>query len=238
MNEGLNIYLDFEKLGTEDPEDIINRIDDILLKYRVKYSGCANIYVPCAKKTRDRDIYRAIEALYAQEWLRPGIVAVPVMSQTDVCRLSDINTERMSPPRQARYNYYLKYYKETGRLAHSIVVDENRLLRDGYISYLLAKEYGIRDVIIEEALKEQPIFKTVIGRHVDAAQNPTCRKRYQWIYKKREPVVPGDILLANTRYGCARIRVDRIIMNTGNCWTQGKKQVKMNMSCQKKQRAS
>ena len=40
--------------------------------------------------------------------------------------------------------YYEKYYQKKHQLPHAIVVDENKQLRDGYISYLLAKKYNVR----------------------------------------------------------------------------------------------
>lgn len=40
-------------------------------------------------------------------------------------------------------------------------------------------------------------------------------KRYIWIYSLREPVVPGDILMANTKTGADFICVHRIEYTAG-----------------------
>lgn len=45
--------------------------------------------------------------------------------------------------------YYEKYYQKKHQLPHAIVVDENKQLRDGYISYLLAKKYNVRADVCE-----------------------------------------------------------------------------------------
>lgn len=49
----------------------------------------------------------------------------------------------MSEPLPEKIWYYEQYYQKTKKLPHAIVVDEDRQLRDGHISYLLAKKYNI-----------------------------------------------------------------------------------------------
>ena len=45
--------------------------------------------------------------------------------------------------------YYEKYYQKKHQLPQAIEVDENKQLRDGYISYLLAKKYNVRADVCE-----------------------------------------------------------------------------------------
>ena len=54
--------------------------------------------------------------------------------------------------------YYEKYYQKKHQLPHAIVVDENKQLRDGYISYLLAKKYNVRADVCE-MISGQPMRK-------------------------------------------------------------------------------
>ena len=61
--------------------------------------------------------------------------------------------------------YYEKYYQKKHQLPHAIVVDENKQLRDGYISYLLAKKYNVRADVCE-MISGQPMRKIVKGIHV------------------------------------------------------------------------
>ena len=59
----------------------------------------------------------------------------------------------------------------------------------------------------------QPLRKIVKGRHVvlsNGKWKKKSNKRYIWIYTLKKPVVPGDILLVNTKKGRAYICVDRI----------------------------
>ncbi|MDO4471525.1 MAG: DUF5839 family protein, partial [Bacillota bacterium] len=108
--------------------------------------------------------------------------------------------------------YYEQYYQKTKKLPHAIVVDEERQLRDGYISYLLAKKYNVHADICE-MVSGQPLRKIVKGMHVkfsDGKWRKKGRKQYIWSYTLKVPVVPGDILMVNTKAGKAFVCVDKI----------------------------
>ena len=144
---------------------------------------------------------------------------------TNACSMDEIRTDRMSDPSPEKIWYYEQYYQKTKKLPHGIVVDENRQLRDGYISYLLAKKYNIRADICE-MVSGQPLRKIVGGMHVkfsDVKWRKTGRKRYIWIYTLKSPVVPGDILMVNTKKGKAFICVDKIDYAAGKFCSKYKK---------------
>lgn len=144
---------------------------------------------------------------------------------TNACSMDEIRTDRMSDPSPEKIWYYEQYYQKTKKLPHGIVVDENRQLRDGYISYLLAKKYNIRADICE-MVSGQPLRKIVGGMHVkfsDGKWRKTGRKRYIWIYTLKSPVVPGDILMVNTKKGKAFICVDKIDYAAGKFCSKYKK---------------
>lgn len=144
---------------------------------------------------------------------------------TNTCSIDEIRTDRMSDPSPEKIWYYEQYYQKTKKLPHGIVVDEDRQLRDGYISYLLAKKYNIRADICE-MVSGQPLRKIVGGMHVkfsDGKWRKTGRKRYIWIYTLKSPVVSGDILMVNTKKGKAFICVDKIDYAAGKFCSKYKK---------------
>lgn len=236
MNEGMYVYLNFDKIPMENEEKVLEHVDEILLQHHIRYSNFQNLYVPENRDTRDTDIYEGRQALFSDVLLKDGITSLPVATMTNVCPLEKIQVKEMEQPRARKYFHYETYFKKTGRLASDIVVDEYGRLRDGYISYLLAKEYQIPEsqLSIVEALACQPVYKLVIGRHVEPKPEGKgylvkSQKPYIWLYDIQPAVVPGDILSVGTRHGDQLIRVDRVEMRTGRCWRRGLCRVKKHL---------
>ena len=128
------------------------------------------------------------------------------------CPIEKIQTDMMLDSSPEKLWYYEKYYQKKHQLPHAIVVDENKQLRDGYISYLLAKKYNVRADVCE-MISGQPMRKIVKGIHVkfsDGNWRKKGNKRYVWIYTLKEPVIPGDILLVKTKRGTDFICVESI----------------------------
>ena len=66
---------------------------------------------------------------------------------------------------------------------------------------------------IHKADSAIPHAKIVAGRHVNVSESDiTIRgpQYFKWIYNKKEPVVPGDILKVDTRKGDAYMVVEAI----------------------------
>lgn len=83
------------------------------------------------------------------------------------CPIEKIQTDMMLDSSPEKLWYYEKYYQKKHQLPHAIVVDENKQLRDGYISYLLAKKYNVRADVCE-MISGQPMRKIMffpISRH-------------------------------------------------------------------------
>lgn len=247
MNEGMEIFLnegeeksekpvktgkteELEKTGKaeglekperpEKPErldELISKIDKLLLDCGIKYSGIMNLYMPTEAAGRDHAVFAACEALNNAEWLKDRLACISIMNRTDVCPLEQIRLDDMTEPSPGKLKYYEAYYKKSRKLAHGIVVDEERKLRDGYTSYLIARKYGIKPDIYE-ALAARPLRKVVRGRHV-LQENGIWKikgsKRYSWTYSLKAAVVPGDILKVKTKKGPEYICVDRIEYVTG-----------------------
>lgn len=118
----------------------------------------------------------------------------------------------MTVPKQEKMDYYETYFLEEGHFANAIIVDEAWNLRAGYVSYLLARKYGVRPQIFE-IRAARPIVKTVRGRYVRYAAwewSFTGAKQSAWLYALKESVVPGDILRVETGGGAACMRVEKV----------------------------
>ena len=212
MNESLSVYLNLDMGNESRNEELIERIDELLLTAGLKYSGIRNIYVPVDRQTRDQAVFRAEKLLRTTDWLKDILACTLIGTWTNACPLEKIQTDAMSEPSPEKLRYYEQYFEKTHELPHAIVVDENRQRRDGYVSYLLAKKCGVSAEVCE-MVSGQPLRKIVKGRHVkfsDGKWRRTNDKQYTWIYTLKAPVVPGDILLVDTNVGTAFISVDRI----------------------------
>lgn len=146
---------------------------------------------------------------------------------TTILNLDKINVSGMIAPKPERLKYYEDYYLAEGRFANAVIVDEHWNIRSGYMTYLLAKKYGVRPPIFE-VRASRPLRKTVRGRYVcrseweqDSAdrgvqdwrsgrRRTADRKQKVWLYTLKEPVVPGDILRVETRNGASNIRVEAV----------------------------
>lgn len=229
MNEGMAVFLNEgeekaekqrkpERL--EKPEkldELISRIDNLLLDFGITYSGIMNLYMPKVTADRDHAIFAACDALNHAEWLKDRLAHICIMNKTNACPLEQIRLDDMTEPSPGKLKYYEEYYRKSSELAHGIVVDEERKLRDGYTSYLIARKYGIRPDIYE-AFATRPLRKVVRGRHV-LLKNGTWKikgnKGYFWTYSLKKAVVPGDILKVQTKKGQMYICVDKIEYVTG-----------------------
>src|SRR5699024_2600633 len=140
-NDALSVYLNLNVEKKMENEMLIRRIDKLLLTVGMKYSGIMNMYIPVDVKKRDQAVFRAQELLRKTDWLK-GILAYTLIgTMTNACPIEEIRTDRMCNPSPEKLWYYEEYYQKSKKLPHAIVVDEDKQLRDGYISYLLAKKY-------------------------------------------------------------------------------------------------
>lgn len=231
MNESLAVYLNLDMEKEQENETLIEKIDELLLTVGMKYSGLMNLYIPVDKEKRDEAVFQAEEVLRNTDWLK-GILAYTMAGTlADVCPLEKIRTGAMLNPSPEKLWYYEQYYQKTKKLPHAIVVDENRQLRDGYISYLLAGKYKARAEVYE-TVSGQPLRKIVKGRHVEFTKGKWKKKSdkpYIWIYTLRAPVVPGNILLVNTKNGADFICVDSVDYIAGHRFCSKYKKVRKHM---------
>ena len=231
MNETLSVYLNLDPEKRIENEVLIRRIDKLLLTVGMKYSGVMNMYIPVDRQRRDQAVFQAEVLLRDTDWLKDILAYTLVGTLTNACPVGEIRTDAMSNPSPEKLWYYEEYYQKTKQLPHGIVVDENKQLRDGYISYLLAQKYGAPADICE-MVSEQPLRKIVTGRHVEFSHGKwrkKSEKRYVWIYPLKAPVVPGDILLANTKSGGDLICADSIDYIAGQEFCAKYKKIRKHM---------
>lgn len=131
---------------------------------------------------------------------------------TSILNLDKINISGMSAPKPERLKYYEDYYLAEGRFATAVIVDECWNIRSGYMTYLLAKKYGVRPPIFE-VRASIPLRKVVRGRYVRYPAwewKAMDRRQESRLYTLKEPVVPGDILRVETRSGASNMRVEAV----------------------------
>ncbi len=135
-------------------------------------------------------------------------------------RLNDIKIRdsfASSEPGEEKMQMKKGEYIRSGKLK-PIMIDENNVLIDGYISYLILKEFGVENttVIIKEKdnLKKfmnKPTYY-IYGIHKNAG------KEYSWFVPSGcvdgfvGKVLPGDKVLVNTRNGNKKVTITRIVL--------------------------
>ena len=70
MNEALAVYLNLDMENIEKNEEIIRKIDELLLTVGMKYSGIMNLYISVDEQKRDETVFRAEELLRNTDWLK------------------------------------------------------------------------------------------------------------------------------------------------------------------------
>lgn len=217
MNEGLMIYLNMDERKFEENEALIERIDRLLSDCGIKYTGFRNMYEAKDVKDRDDAVFTACHVLRQTDWLKGQIENTFIIDRVSTCPMDQIRIDRMAEPSAEKLEYYEKYFLENKALAHEIIIDEHGQLRDGYISYLIAKKYG-HSPKIYEALTGQPLKKVVKGQHIfwdGHTWKVKSDKIYVWNYSLKNPVVPGDILEVQAKKGKALMCVRKIAYVTG-----------------------
>lgn len=116
----------------------------------------------------------------------------------------------LSAPNQEKYNKKKKRYFKTND--YKLIIDENKVLLDGYISYLILKEVGLKyvNVLAYEEEKNQPLTY-VYGKH----PNSVCDKEYVWRLRNSTAEKIGEIkegmtLIVNANDKFAPIIVTRV----------------------------
>ena len=214
----LTVEVDLKKISKYSLEQIPEEIDKIVEPYHVKWCF-RNIYVVEKGYDEDLAISGAVKALKSTKWLKKGL-SVFIGQRTRKLKLSAINVNAMTAPKIEKMEYYRNYFKDKVlsedelTYPNPIVVDEKNNLLDGYTSYLLMKEGGLEAAQCLLADPGTILKKYVCGVHMLDKNGSTAKKWYTWAYPHKEPVVPGDVLVVNTRLGKKLIKVTCVDVGT------------------------
>lgn len=215
MHDTMFVYLQLDNSHSDisaDVEQKIRMIDELLKEHGWQYTGFRNMYKPLSGTDPDETFHKAEHAVLDAEWLKQYKPYLLVGVQTNICSLNEIVIRDMSPVSEEKMQKYKEYYVRKKQYAHGIVVDENNVLRDGYTTYLLAKDGGVSPDIMR--VRNSQVFRKVVyGRHVHRVKGGfevLGAKVYAWYYNRKEAVVPGDILCVNTTKGIGYMRVEGI----------------------------
>ena len=212
MNDILYVYLNFDpdnRDEAEKVEKILPRIDALMKDNGWQYTGLQNIYRPIEGTDCDETCYRVEEAIKNADWLKEYKPYCRIGVWTNACDIGKIIIQDMKPVPEEKMKRYTDYFREKNKYVHAIVVDENHVLRDGYTTYLLAKEnHNERPNVIQVCSGQ--IFKKVVIGKIDGED-----KYGIWYYEIDPAVIPGDILLVETEQGPKEICVEKIAYLAG-----------------------
>ena len=86
--------------------------------------------------------------------------------------------EYFSPPNDEKYREKEHRYIKTGYLS-PIIIDHNNMLIDGYISYLILKRSGIKEVECVFPEDREEMVTYITGTHLNG------KKEYTWMVPRR-----------------------------------------------------
>lgn len=214
----LSVRINMEKITAYTLDQIPLQIDKIIEPFHLKWLF-DNHYIVEAGYDEELEIRGAVNALESTEWMK-GAVHVFVGRETIRCRLDEINVDAMTEPDPQKMNHYRLYFKNRGiseyclTYPNVIVVNEKKELLDGYVTYLLMRERGLTWAECVLANSDVPLKKYIYGIYLPEDNKRGSQKEYCWAYPLNQAVVPGDILLADTRYGEKLIKVTYVDVGT------------------------
>ncbi len=221
MIDVLYPYLCFDQNDPEvraDVDECIKILDKIMLENGWEYTGVHNMYRPVKGTDNEDTWHKAEKAVIGDERLRKYKPYFIHGIWENFCDLDEIIVDGMAPVKEEKMKRYEEFYDRHHSFAHGIVVDENKKLRTGYTTYLIAKEKNARPKVMW-ANSKHPIRKLVHGRHVTKkgdGSKVAGSKIYTWYCDICDAVVPGDILCVRTKYGKCLMRVEEITYAAGN----------------------
>lgn len=124
------------------------------------------------------------------------------------------NKMSQSVPSKEKVSKARKYFITFGKIDKPIVIDENKVLIDGYIRYLVLNGFGViqtDDVVVTSNSK---VITYIYGKHPNQQSN----KEYVWRVPKsekwnkfRKNVEVGKKILCYTKYGIKPVIITRIV---------------------------
>lgn len=119
-------------------------------------------------------------------------------------------------PNYKKVREYCRKFIKNGGQTKPIVIDENFVLKDGYIQYLLLKENNIEDakVRIKRVKVKNKSYKQVTTTYVSGIHpNSKCDEEYTWRLPncmKNIHIEKGDTVYCHTKFGISPVIVTKV----------------------------
>ena len=139
-----------------------------------------------------------------------------------VMKLSDIvitDTFENTTPSKLKMDRYRDMWDKFNRQPKYIIVNDDNILIDGYIQYLLLKEKGFEygECLVRHRKNgNQSTYRNTTATYVYGVhKNSKCEKEYMWrvpnSWKKfANDVQVGDSILCQTKYGYSPVIVTKV----------------------------
>lgn len=125
-----------------------------------------------------------------------------------------------SVPSEQKVQKYKSRFAKTGKQSRYLVLDNENVLVDGYIQYLILKENNVEEAYYIKCgkfgEKKKPTYRTknttyVYGTH----PNSKCTKEFVWRVPESwseftENIKVGDTIYCKTKFGVAPVVVSKI----------------------------
>lgn len=120
-----------------------------------------------------------------------------------------------SAPNEAKINRVKRYFIKYGELDKPIIINHKKELVDGYIRFLVLKEFDVEDVKqYRYERKNKKVVTYLYGKH----PNQQSDKEYVWRVPTSEKwsmfvenISVGDIVMCYTKYGVKLVIISRIV---------------------------
>lgn len=134
-------------------------------------------------------------------------------------KLSDIvisSAFAASVPSEQKVQKYKSRFAKTGKQSKFLVLNDENVLVDGYIQYLILKENNVEEAKYVRYRKKKSTYRTqnttyVYGTH----PNSKCTKEFVWRVPESwseftENIKVGDTIYCKTKFGISPVVVNRI----------------------------
>ena len=212
MNDVMYLYFDFDpkdRMALDAIEKILPDVDMLLKQKGWEYTGFQNMYRPVKGTDPDDTFDAAVKEIKDADWLKKYKPFFMVGMLTNACGMEEIIIQGEEPLDEEKLRRYREYYGKTKEYAHGIIVDENHVLMDGYMTYLIAREEKRLPQIIQ-VRRGQRFRKVVVGKYVGGDE-----QRHGWYYDRGPAVVPGDVIPVPEDNGPKQLHIERVFYVAG-----------------------
>ena len=126
-----------------------------------------------------------------------------------------------SKPSETKIEKYKNKWKKYNKQPKPLIVDEDNVLIDGYIQYLVLKELGYEEgnyLVRHESKKEKSSYRDTLTTYVYGVHpNSNCTKEFVWRVPKswselgwEDGLNIGNKILVDTKFGIKPVVVTKI----------------------------